>query len=52
MKAFGIASAAATALAGAALFASVVEADLDPIIIKVRYHDNMFRVEESMLKHR
>jgi hypothetical protein len=31
--------AAAIALAGAALFASVVKADLDPIIIKVRGHE-------------
>ena len=36
MKAFGLASAVAAALAGAALFASVVQADLDPVVIKVR----------------
>jgi hypothetical protein len=51
MRTFSIASAAATALAGAAFFASVVTADLDPIIIKVRHHDNIFCAEESMLKH-
>lgn len=34
MRAFGAVSAAATVLAGAALFASVVKADLDPIVIK------------------
>jgi hypothetical protein len=38
MRTFGVASAAATVLAGAALFASVVKADLDPIVIKVRVH--------------
>ena len=36
MRAFGAVSAVATVLAGAALFASVVKADLDPIVIKVR----------------
>jgi hypothetical protein len=36
MKTYGIASAVATALAGAALFSSTVRADLDPIVIKVR----------------
>jgi hypothetical protein len=36
MRTFGAVSAAATVLAGAALFTSVVNADLDPIVIKVR----------------
>jgi hypothetical protein len=35
MRTFSAVSAAATALAGAALFASVVNAQLDPIVIKV-----------------
>jgi hypothetical protein len=35
MRIFGVASAAGTLLAGAALFASSVAADLDPIVIKV-----------------
>ncbi len=41
MKMLGAVSATATVLAGAALFASVVKADLDPIVIKVKmrpYH--------------
>jgi hypothetical protein len=36
MKTFSFATAAATAIAGAALFASSVQATLDPIVIKVR----------------
>lgn len=36
MKSFGIASAAAAVLGGAALFATSVNADVDPIVIKVR----------------
>ena len=35
MKSYSFASAAATVLAGAALF-STVKADVDPIVIKVR----------------
>jgi len=35
MRTFSSVSAAATVLAGAALFASVVKAQLDPIVIKV-----------------
>jgi hypothetical protein len=39
MKSFGIASAVATVLGGVALFASTVNADVDPIVIKVRVRD-------------
>jgi hypothetical protein len=35
MRTFSAVSAAATVLAGAALFASIVNAELDPIVIKV-----------------
>lgn len=36
MKSYGFASAAATVLAGAALFSTAQAADVDPIVIKVR----------------
>lgn len=35
MKSYSLASAAATAFAGAALLVSSVKADVDPIVIKV-----------------
>lgn len=40
MRTFSVVSAAATVLTGASLLASVVKADLDPIVIKVRGYES------------
>jgi hypothetical protein len=40
MKSYGFATAVASVIAGAALFASTASATLDPIVIKVRVAQN------------